>query len=206
MHLRTASTMAALALAVSACGSQAGSSPSNPSTGATSSASRPQGVTWVHVTDPSGATFQFPSAAAPVVSTSGGSTTRTYIAKAGGDAVASVVIIPTPVALNVKNFFIQYPIKLKAQGNTNIKAEPVSTFAMQGFQGFQAAVRYDSPPSPGAPGPSSVFEQREAIQLRNYFIVISAVAGNNHALTSADIAQAKAVNAQLLRGFRTRTK
>ncbi|BBH16593.1 hypothetical protein Back2_08800 [Nocardioides baekrokdamisoli] len=140
------------------------------------------------------------------MSTSSGSTTRTYIAKAGGEAVASIVIIPTPVALDVKNFFVQYPIKLKAQGNTSIKSNGVRTFSMQGFKGFQTTVTYVSPPLKAGSAPSYVVEEREAIQMPKYFIVISAVAGNSHALTSADIAQAKAVNAQLLRGFRSGTK
>lgn len=208
MRMRIATAVAALALAVSACGSQAASS--GPSTGSSaakaSAASSTLTGPWVRVTDPSGVRFQFPSGKAPTLSTSGGSTTRTYIAKAGGNAVASIVIIPTPVTLNVKNFFIQYPITLNAQGNTNIKAEVVKTFVLQEFKGFQTAVRYTSPPSPGISGLSNIFEQREAIQLPKYFIVISAVAVNNQALTSADIAQAKAVNAQLLRTFSVGTK
>lgn len=208
MHLRTAATTTALALVLSACGSQAGSGVAADGTRVvtTPSPTSSPAAPWVRVADPSGITFLFPSATVPAVSTTEGTTTRTYIAKAGGNAVASVVIIPTPVALNVKNFFVQYPIKLKAQGNIGIAADAVKAFAIQGFQGFQTAVRYVTPSSSGGSGPSYVFEQREAIQLSKYFVVISAVASNSHALSAADIAQAKAVNAHLLRTFDVVTK
>lgn len=156
---------------------------------------------WVPIKDPSGVTFQFPSKVAPTVSTLAGSTTRTYIANAGGGAVASIVIIPTPVALNVKNFFIQYPIKLRTQGNTAIRSEGVRDVSVKGLRGFQTAVSYLSPPLQTGSGPSYVFEEREAIQMSKYFVVISAVASDAHPLTAAHLAQAKAVNAHLLRGF-----
>jgi hypothetical protein len=201
--MRIAVGIAAAGLAVSACGSQAG-------TGATATTSTvPPSSTsltspaapWVRITDPSGVTFMFPSRTQPSVSTTSGGTTRTYLAKVGTDAVASIVVIPTPVALNVQNFFVRYPLQLKAQGYTGIKADAVTSITVHGVKGFQTAVRYVSPAAAGVSGPSYVFEQRAAIQLAKYFVVISAVAGNSHALTSADIAQAKATAAQLIAGF-----
>jgi hypothetical protein len=68
------------------------------------------------------------------------------------------------------------------------------------LKGFQTSVRYVSP-AVGATAPSYVFEQRAAFQLPKYFVVISGVAGNGHALTSADIAHAKATAARLIAGF-----
>ena len=195
--------MAAVGLAVSACGSQIGSGTST--VGSTTSASPTVSTSaaspWVRISDPSGVSFTFPARTQPSVSTSGGNTTRTYLAKVGTDAVASIVVIPTPVALNIQNFFVRYPIQLKAQGYTSIKADAVTTITVHGVKGFQTSVRYTSPATPGVSGPSYVFEQRAAVQLSKYFVVISAVAGNSRALTSADIAQAKATAARLIAGF-----
>ena len=208
MRMWMAAGIAAVGLAVSACGTHADSKA--PATSPAAQASPTPSVTptaaWVRIADPSGVNFMFPSRTQPSVSTSGGNTTRTYLAKAGVDAVASIVVIPTPVALNVQNFFIRYPIQLKAQGFTSIKADAVTSIAVHGVKGFQTSVRYASPAAPGASGPSYVFEQRAAIQLPKYFVVISAVAGNGHALTSADIAQAKATAARLIAGFTTSSK
>lgn len=198
-----AAGVAAVGLAVSACGSQARSgsvavsSPASPSTTPSTSAAAP----WVRISDPSGVSFMFPARTQPSVSSSSGKTTRTYLAKVGTDAVASIVVIPTPVALNISNFFVRYPLQLKAQGFTGIKADAVTAVNVHGVNGFQTGVRYVSPASPGVSGPSYVFEQRAAIQLPAYFVVISAVAGNDHSLTSADIAQAKATAARLIAGF-----
>lgn len=152
--------------------------------------------TWTRVIDPSGASFAFPAGTRPTLSGTGANITRTYIADAGAGVVASVVIVPTPVPLNVKNFFIQYPIKLKAQGDTGIKPGVVTPLTIRGITGFQTEVRYAAPP-----GPSPVYEQREAIQLPQYFVVISAVVSNSKGLSAPEIARAKNINSQLVRSF-----
>jgi hypothetical protein len=138
----------------------------------------------------------FPAATKPTLTKSGSSTTRTYIAPSGGPTVVSVVIIPTPVALNVQNFFTEYPRKLSAGGATHVRPGPVTPLVMQGSKGFQTELRYDS-----APGPSHVFEVREALQLPKYFVVISTIALDARSLTAAEVARARAVNTALLEGF-----
>src|SRR5690242_6422194 len=105
MRVRIAAGIAAVGLALSACGSQAGSGASTTSSTVSSSptSSSAAAAPWVRISDPSGVSFQFPSRTQPSLSTSGGNTTRTYLAKVGTDAVASIVVIPTPVALNIQN-------------------------------------------------------------------------------------------------------
>lgn len=199
MRIGLAAVLTAVGLAVSGCGSQPGAAPTGGSPSAPDKAvtSSPRATPWSRIVDPSGITFTFPSGTKPTLSASANGTTRTYIANAGGAAVASVVIVPTQ--LNVENFVRQYPIKLKAEGNSRIKAGTISPITVQGFKGFRNDLHYDSPP-----GPSHVYETRAAIQLPKYLVVISSFALDNKALTAAEIAQAKATNVRLIAGFRAR--
>lgn len=198
MRIGMAAAIMAAGLVVSGCGSPpATTAPTTtgPSVDRLAAASTSAPI-WGRITDPSGARFAFPVGTKPALSTSAGAITRTYIANAGGGTVASIVIVPTPVKLNAKNFVIQYPLKLRSQGNSNVHGSAITPLTLLGFQGFQSELRYDSPP-----GPSHTYAKVAAIQFAKYFVVISALAMDGSHLTPSEIAQARAISARLLAGF-----
>lgn len=208
MRTRVAATVVALGVGVSACGGGSGNggspaaTPTSPTAAAAKSSPAPIEATWAKITDPSGARFTFPKTVQPALSGTGKDKTRTYIAEGGGGTVATIVIIPTAVELNVQNFVKQYPAKLASDGATNVKAGTVSPLTLQGAKGFQTQLTYDSAP----PGPSHVYETRAALQFPTYFVVISTIVLDEKAIAPAALARAKAVNAALLRGFSASAK
>lgn len=185
----------ALGLGVSGCGSTPAASvaPSAPASRHSTARSA-----WVHVKDPSGASFAFPSATPAARAGSGANVTRTYAAQLDDLTAVTVLIIPTPVRLNVQNFVARYPRTLAAQGATRLKVGPTTPIMVQGSNGFQGKVQYAQPP-----GPAYLYEVRVAVQFPKYFAVISTTMSDKKALTASQLKAADKVNAALITGFRT---